>query len=108
MGKLFYGDATYSLEDRVLAHLQLVVSLKLRRGERFFVSWNNPLDEGSGRQALWIDNGLHIAFHYDGSRVPTINREWVERLIASAGTNLGLQLTDEDGHALNSAVHKDV
>lgn len=38
MGKLIYGATEYELEDRELAHLQLVVSIKLRRHENFFVS----------------------------------------------------------------------
>ena len=101
MGKLLYGDTTYVLDDRVLAHLQVVVSMKLRRRENFFVSWRNRSDFGGGRQAVWIDNGLHLAFQYDGSVIPSVNRQWVETLAVSAGTNFGLQLTDEEGNLLN-------
>jgi hypothetical protein len=71
MGKLIYGATEYELEDRVLAHLQLVVSIKLRRHENFFVSWRNPVAGGSGRQSVWIDNGMHLAFTYDGVRIPS-------------------------------------
>jgi hypothetical protein len=102
MGKLVYGPTVYELDDRVLAHLQVVVGMKLRRGENFFVSWRNPTDRGSGRQSLWFDNGQHISFEYDGSRIPSPSREWVEALAASASTNFGLQLTDESGELLNT------
>lgn len=101
MGTLVYGTSRYELDDRVLAHLQLVVAMKLRRGENFFVSWRNPTTDGSGRQSVWIDNGMHIAFEYHGSRIPAVNREWVETMAASASTNFGLQLTDENGDLLN-------
>ncbi|MBI5161713.1 MAG: hypothetical protein HY996_09935 [Micrococcales bacterium] len=105
MGKLVYGGTTYQLDDRVLAHLQVVVAMKLRRGENFFVSWRNPLAQGGGRQSLWIDNGLHMAFEYDGSVIPTVSRDWIEAMAASAGTNFGLQITDEDGDLLNTGAH---
>ena len=101
MGTLVYGFHRYELEDRILAHLQHVVTMKLRRGENFFVSWRNPLATGSGRQSVWIDNGLHLAFEFEGSRIPSVNRDWVETMAASAHTNFGLQLTDENGHLIN-------
>ncbi|MFF2773010.1 hypothetical protein ACFVUP_38515, partial [Streptomyces bacillaris] len=83
MGHLIYGPATYALDDRVLAHLQVVVSMKLRRGENFFVSWRSSVADGSGRQSVWIDNGMHLSFHYDGARIPNVNREWAEEMAAS-------------------------
>lgn len=101
MGRLLYGSTTYEIEDRLLAHLQLVVSMKLRRGENFFVSWRNPGASGRGRQSVWIDNGLHLAFEYSGSRIPGVNKEWVEALASSATSNFGLQLTDEHGELIN-------
>jgi hypothetical protein len=105
MGTLFYGTTPYPLDDRLLAHLQVIVSMKLRRGENFFITWRNPTSVGSGRQSLWIDNGLHLAFAYDGSKIPSVNREWIENMSMSAGTNFGLQLTDEQGNLLNIPVH---
>ena len=101
MGTLFYGGKPFELEDRLLAHLQVVIGMKLRRSENFFVSWRSPNEQGSGRQSLWIDNGQHLSFSYDGSRIPTVNREWVEALASSAHSNFGLQLTDEKGNLLN-------
>lgn len=103
MGKLVYGATSYDLDDRLLAHLQLVIGVKLRRGENFFVSWRSSLDAGSGRQSIWVDNGMHLAFSYDGSRIPQVNREWVEAMASSAASNFGLQLTDEEGNLLNVA-----
>ena len=101
MGHLLYGPRPYELDDRLLAHLQVVVGMKLRRGEKFFLSWRNPADRGGGRQSIWIDNGVHLAFEYDGSSIPSINREWAETLANSAGTNFGLQVTNEDGDLIN-------
>jgi hypothetical protein len=77
--------------------------MKLRRGENFFVTWRNPAATGSGRQSLWIDNGIPIAFEYEGNAIPAVNRDWAETMAGSAGTNFGLQLTDEDGNLLNTS-----
>jgi hypothetical protein len=107
MGRLVYGVTAYELSDRLLAHLQVVVSTKLRRGENFFVSWRDPGSAGSGRQAIWVDNGVHLAFEYDGGSFPQVSREWVEALSASAATGMGLQLTDEHGELINTPHHPD-
>jgi hypothetical protein len=95
VGTLFYGGEDFEFDDRVLAHLQIVISTKLRRGENFFFSWTIPLERGSGRHAIWIDNGTPIHFFFTGSRPPAINREWVETLLQSAGRTAGLQLMPE-------------
>jgi hypothetical protein len=101
MGKLQYGTSSYELDDRLLAHLQMVVSAKLRRGEKFMLSWYSRPEEGGHRQALWIDNGLHLSFTYAGASIPKISREWVEGMAQAAATAAGLQLTDEHGELLH-------
>jgi hypothetical protein len=95
VGTLNYGSQDFEFDDRVLAHLQIVFSTKLRRGENFFFSWIQPLERGSGRHSIWVDNGVPIHFFFTGSRPPAVNREWVESLLASAGRTAGLQLTPE-------------
>lgn len=95
MGFLHYDGRNFPMEDRLLAHLQVIIGMKLRRGENFFLTWLNTPAEGSGRNSLWIDNGIPIFCEYEGSRIPAINREWVETLAQSAGTNFGLQISTE-------------
>ncbi|MCU1513501.1 MAG: hypothetical protein JWO10_591 [Microbacteriaceae bacterium] len=95
MGVLKYDGDEFDFDDRVLTHLQIVISTKLRRGENFFLSWTQPLERGSGRHAIWIDNGLPLHFFYSGSRAAAINREWIETLLLSAGRASGLYLSDE-------------
>jgi len=92
MGILRYEREEFSFDDRILAHVQIVISTKLRRGENFFLTWSLPASAGSGRHALWIDNGVPIHLSYTGSRAPHINREWVEALLMSSaggGVHLG-------------------
>lgn len=95
MGTLYYGDANFEMEDRLLAHLQVVISTKLRRSEFFFLSWVVPHRQGSGRTAIWIDNGVPIRLKYAGTRPPTINREWAETMATAANSSHGLIITDE-------------
>ena len=73
MGVLSYGGTDYPFGDRLLSHLQVVITTKLRRRESFALSW--VPDGDGGREALWMDNGLPIRFRYDESTVAPLNRE---------------------------------
>ena len=95
MGVLFYDGEEFDFDDRTLAHLQIVISTKLRRGENFFLSWTVPIERGSGRHSVWLDNGVPVHFFFEGSRSPSVNRDWIEALLLSAGRANGLLLTDE-------------
>jgi hypothetical protein len=80
----------------MLLHLQLAVSTKLRRGENFFLTWPVPVERGSGRHAIWVDNGVPLHFYYSGSRQVAINRDWVEALVASASKASGMFVGTEE------------
>jgi hypothetical protein len=98
MGKLIYAGTTeIGFEDRVLAHLQIVVGLKLRRKEGFFFSWRDEQGVGDGRSAVWIDPSIPLLFRYSGGRQPKINKTWLEALTLSSNSAQGLQLTEEIG-----------
>jgi len=96
MGKLHYGSDAFELDDRLLAHLQLIIGVKLRRGESFFMSWKAPASSGEGRRAIWIDNGVHLYFQYSGGREPKLNFAWAEKLADSASKGGGLIIMAED------------
>lgn len=97
MGSLIYGSSSIEVpfEDRVLAHLQVVLSAKLRRGESFFFSWFDDESAGGGRSSVWLDSSIPLYFRYHGSRPPALNKAWLEELAISAGSNQGLVLVDE-------------
>lgn len=98
MGKLIYGSTTeIEFDDRVLAHLQLVFGLKLRRKEGFFFSWRDELAVGDGRSSIWIDPSIPLVFRYNGGRQPKVNREWLDVLTQSSNSANGLQLSEESG-----------
>lgn len=85
MGKLTYDSTmVVNFDDRVLAHLQVVIGAKLRRGESFQMSWATDQSEGSGRNAIWMDPAIPLGFKYDSARALVLNRIWIEALMAAA------------------------
>lgn len=105
MGSLIYGSTAIEVqfEDRVLAHLQVVMSAKLRRGESFFFSWFDTPNVGDGRSAIWIHQSVPLYFKYVGGRQPSLNKRWLEEMAIAAGSNQGLVLTEEpDGDPVMS------
>jgi hypothetical protein len=99
MGTLLYGNPgiVIAFEDRALMHLQIVITSKLRRGESFVFSWTDAADIGSGRSSIWLDPSSTLLYRYLGSRIPSINKEWIETLMISANSGSGLIFTAEPG-----------
>lgn len=96
MGQFIYeGNVKHELEDRALAHVQLVISAKLRRGEPFPFSWREDVSIGGGRTTVWLHAGSALVFKYYGSRRPAINRAWVDALAFTANSATGLHVVPE-------------
>jgi hypothetical protein len=97
MGTLVYADADIDIDvdDRALAHLQIVIGSKLRRRENFFFSWTEHPSVGSGRSSIWMNTSIPLYFKYSGGRTPAINRAWIALLMESANSGAGLVLTPE-------------
>ena len=105
MGILSY-DSNYKaeFEDRVLAHLQLVIGAKLRRGESFHFSWTTDANAGSGRTTIWLHPTVPLIYSYFGNRMPAINKLWIDALMAAANSPAGLQIVPEPTGAAETAV----
>lgn len=97
MGTLHYGYEQHAIEidDRTLAHLQHVIVAKLRRSEGFAFTWHRPSELGSGRTVLWLGPGVPCRFEFNGGRMPSINRAWLELLTQSSMSTQGLQVMPE-------------
>ncbi|ANF31738.1 ATP-dependent DNA ligase [Leifsonia xyli] len=107
MGFMVYDSSTQiSFDDRVLAHLEVVIVSKLRRKESFALSWRESPDNGDGRTTVWIDPSIPLRFRYNGSRPPALDREWIERLAAAAASSTGLIAVDEDGQQAVGSTHE--
>ena len=96
MGYFVYDSGTeVNIDDRLLAHLQVVIIKKLRRNESFAFSWKDPGKAGDGRSTVWCHPRMSIRFKFAGGRPPAINPAWVADLTASANSGTGLHITPE-------------
>lgn len=96
MGVLRYGfGAEYEFDDRILAHLKIVIAAKLRRNESFFLSWAMNPGAGSGRTSLWLDPAIPLQITFYGSREPQLNRAWIDVLAELSHSPRGLVLISE-------------
>jgi hypothetical protein len=99
LGTLLYGNSRLEIEfdDRVMAHLQLVISTKLRRREPFFFSWRDDPAIGDGRSSIWLDPAIPLHFRFSSPERHQLSREWLEELTHSANQPAGLVLSTETG-----------
>jgi hypothetical protein len=90
MGHLRYGSPaqTFDIDDRTLAHVEIVTLAKLRRGEPFALTVPSPT---GGRSTLWVNAASMLVFELDADAGP-IDRAWLETLIEAANTAVGLRL----------------
>jgi hypothetical protein len=96
MGKLIYeGTVKVDFDDRLLAHLQMVISSKLRRGEAFAFSWRDDPSIGDGRTTIWVHPQVSLVYKYYGSKRPPLNRAWIDALSHTANSSAGLYVVPE-------------
>ncbi|NRG42652.1 ATP-dependent DNA ligase [Rathayibacter sp. VKM Ac-2804] len=96
MGRLVYNSSyEVDFEDRLLAHLKIVIGAKLGRNEGFFFSWKDSLKVGNGRTTLWMHPTIPLRFTFLTGATPPINSEWVRRLIADSHGGTGLRISSE-------------
>lgn len=93
MGQLLYGSPpeSFEVDDRTLAHVELVALAKLRRNESFALSMETG---DTGRTTLWISIHGALRFVFEG-REFAINRAWLEELLDSANTTAGMRIVPE-------------
>lgn len=98
MGTIYYGGSAFAvhIEGRTLAHVHVVVTTKLRRGESFTLSWPHRDDEPPGRSTIWLHPGIPLRFEFEDSDGTELSRQYLEDLAYSASTPGGNQLTKED------------
>lgn len=96
MGTFIYdGGPKIEIEDRALAHIQLVITAKLRRREPFPFTWREDMSVGGGRTSVWINAESALIFKFHGNAEPAINRSWVDVLASHADSPTGLYLVSE-------------
>jgi len=98
MGMLFYGgnSVPIEIEDRALAHLKVVIAMKLRRNESFTLSWQHPPTDPTGRTTIWLHPSIPLQFVFDEPEPPELSTEWITALANSANTSGGIRLLPEN------------
>jgi len=105
MGQLLYGSPPEVIEfdDRILVHLDMVIIAKLRRDEKFTLTWND-CSGGDRRCTIWLHPAIPLQFRFDSLEPQKINRGWLEHLMNTANTGAGLQIVPEPKQAEEQAV----
>lgn len=90
MGQLMYGTPadSFELDDRTLAHVEIVTLAKLRRNESFALVLPGA---DQSRISLWISPVSTLQFRLDDGR-QEIDREWLDQLIEGANSPSGLRV----------------
>lgn len=106
MGFLYYGNNSYAVEidDRPLAHLKVAVLTLLRANKSIAFSFERPMEQGSGRETLWISPSSEIRFRFNGSRPPLINEPWVRSIIATSEAPTGMRMVVEPSEVVEDAL----
>jgi hypothetical protein len=100
MGFFVYDDVrAIRVDDRVLAHLQIVVIDKLRRQEKFVLNLRN----GHALVTMWLNAYTPMQFVYEGNRPPRINTAWIELLAGEAGLTGVLEMLPEPAEPQHAA-----
>lgn len=109
MGTLHYGNGLHALaiSDDVLAHVKVVVTTKLRRGESFTLTWQYPDGEGPARTTLWIQPAIPLLFTFDCAEPVALDRDYLHALATAANSNAGLVVSDDelDRPAVRPGIH---
>lgn len=96
MGRLTYNSTLDAyFDDRTLAHLQAVISVKLRHLESFALSWRDANGVGAGRNVIWLHPNVSLVYKFTSSRVQDLNPIWLGLLLDAANSADGLSIMPE-------------
>lgn len=95
MGQLFYGDTDQPIEipDRLLAHLKVVITTKLRRAESFTLTWRHAEGEPAGRSSLWLQESIPLRFVFDEAEPEQLDGSALQDMAHRATSSAGLTVT---------------
>ncbi|MEL4317556.1 hypothetical protein WJX64_00910 [Leifsonia sp. YIM 134122] len=92
MSSMFYGETGTEIvvADDLVVHLRATTTEKMQRGERFLLSWHEPDIVGDGTSSVWLDPSIPVRYHVDSGVDDSIDRTWVEAMVAAASSDGGL------------------
>jgi hypothetical protein len=92
VGFLYYGSESMPAEipDRILAHVKLVATTKLRRGESFTMTWRHATGAPEGRTSIWMQPSIPLRFVFDEPEPERLDPELLHSLANAANSANGL------------------
>lgn len=99
MGTFTYGPASIdvTLDDRLLAHLRIVIVAKLRRAECFLFTWTDDSGPVPVEESLWMHPAVAMRFRIEKPATMTMNKDWLAVLAHAANSGSGLTARPEPG-----------
>lgn len=94
MGVLVYDGEGFEFEDRVLAHIQAVITVKLRRREPFLLSWTTE-HSTPAKHSVWIDNAIPLRYSFSRNSAERLNDAWLELMMEMASRSAGVIVPPE-------------
>lgn len=93
MGTLYYGASRLALkiDDATLAHLRVIATAKLRRGESFALTWTDPDEPEESRESLWIHRDADLMFVLD-TRAPRLDTGLLASMSAASYVARGIEI----------------
>jgi hypothetical protein len=96
VGKFIYDwNLTVDFDDRLLAHLEYVITAKLQRSEAFTFSWRDDERLGDSRTSIWLHPSTPLVFKYDEGRPPRLNSRWIDELAKTTSSRYGMRIVAE-------------
>jgi len=92
MGHLRYGRDEIEVEDRLLVHLQVVVTQKMRRHEGFVLTVPHSRAGEKLTSSLWVNASSDVHFAFAGSRQAQTNPRWLELMMEATHSTSGLDV----------------
>ncbi|MCJ1709326.1 hypothetical protein [Microbacterium sp. VKM Ac-2923] len=91
MGHLYYGTSTESIRipDRLLSHIKVVATTKLRRSESFTLNWTH-VDGAPGRSTLWLQPAIALRFVFDSAEPESLDTTTLKNMADMANSSAGL------------------
>lgn len=80
MGVLVYDGESFEFDDRTLAHVLAVATVKLRRREPFLLSWPTGGHQAT-RTSVWIDNAIPLRYEVGAEHVGRLDQAWLDELM---------------------------
>ena len=94
MGTLYYGGTLEEIEvpDRLLAHVKVVITTKLRRHESFTLTWRHAQGDAIGRSTIWLGPSIPLRFVFDTPDVEILDAELLKQFAVGANSTAGLTI----------------